>query len=81
MHSVGKLGSRALLMLTAVTAAVLDSTNERAKQQFLSWLWHLLLSPAGSALVKIDTDEDLESVQKLCLEKVTISHWLDACCM
>ncbi|DBA95921.1 TPA: hypothetical protein ACH3X1_001448 [Trebouxia sp. C0004] len=62
----GKLGTRALLTLTAVAGAVVNSPNERIKQQYMSWLWNLLLSPVGRALVKLDST-DMEDAEKLCL--------------
>ncbi|KAL0036203.1 hypothetical protein WJX79_007899 [Trebouxia sp. C0005] len=62
----GKLGMRALLTLTAVAGAVLNSPNERIKQQYMSWLWNLLCSPVGRALVKLDST-DVEDAEELCL--------------
>jgi hypothetical protein len=70
--AAGKLGTRALLTLTAVAGAVLNSPNERIKQQYMSWLWNLLLSPAGRALVKLDST-DVEAAEELCLAEVTAS--------
>lgn len=72
--AAGKLGTRALLTLTAVAGAVLNSPNERIKQQYMSWLWNLLLSPAGRALVKLD-GTDVEDAEELCLAEVTASPW------
>ena len=67
---------RLLLTLTAVAGAVLKSTGSHVQQQYITWLWHLLLSPAGKALVKVD-DSDLEDVQELCLAEVP-QHLLQA---
>lgn len=73
--AAGKLGMRALLTLTAVAGAVLNSPNERIKQQYMSWLWNLLCSPVGRALVKLDST-DVEDAEELCLAEVTASTWL-----
>ncbi len=73
--AAGKLGTRALLTLTAVAGAVLNSPNERIKQQYMSWLWNLLLSPVGRALVKLNST-DVEDAEELCLTEVTASPWL-----
>lgn len=69
----GRLGTRALLTLTAVAGAVLNSPDERIKQQYMSWLWNLLLSPAGRSLVKLDSS-DVEDAEELCLAEVTADH-------
>ncbi len=52
-----------------MAGAVLNSPNERIKQQYMSWLWNLLLSPAGRALVKLD-GTDVEDAEELCLAEV-----------
>ena len=65
----GKLGTRVLLTLTAAAGAVLKSNSSYVKQQYITWLWSLLLSSAGKALVQVDTS-DVEDVQELCLAEV-----------
>jgi hypothetical protein len=72
--AAGKLGTRALLTLTAVAGAVLNSPSERIKQQYMSWLWNLLLSPVGRALVKL-VSSDVEDAEELCLAEVTTPPW------
>ncbi len=67
--AAGKLGTRALLTLTAVAGAVLNSPNERTKEQYMSWLWNLLLSSTGKALVQLDSS-DVEDAEELCLAEV-----------
>ena len=54
---------------------MLNSPKERIKQQYMSWLWNLLLSPVGKALVKLDST-DVEDAEELCLAEVTASPWL-----
>lgn len=58
-----------LLTLTAAVGAVLNSDSSHVKQQYITWLWSLLLSSAGKALVQVDTS-DVEDVQELCLAEV-----------
>lgn len=69
----GKLGTRVLLTLTAVAGAVLGSSSSHVKQQYITWLWSLLLSSAGKALVQIDPS-DVEDVKELCLAEVHSGH-------
>jgi len=57
-----------------VAGAVLNSPNERSTQQYMSWLWNLLLSPAGRALVKLDSS-DVEDAEELCLAEVRTPPW------
>lgn len=58
-----------LLTLTAAAGAVLNSDSSHVKQQYITWLWSLLLSSAGKALVQVDPS-DVEDVQELCLAEV-----------
>lgn len=59
-----------LLTLAAVASAVLKSNSSHVKQQYLTWLWSLLLSSVGKALAQVDSS-DVEDVQELCLAEVT----------
>ena len=68
-YHAGKLGTRVLLTLTAVAGAVLRSSSSHVKQQYITWLWSLLLSSAGRALVQVDPS-DVEDVGELCLAEV-----------
>lgn len=68
-----------LLTLTAVAGAVLGNGSSHVKQQYITWLWSLLLSSAGKALVQVDPS-DVEDVRELCLAEVCLEtlHSLNA---
>ena len=50
---------------------MLKSNSGHVKQQYITWLWGLLLSSAGKALVQVDTS-DVEDIQELCLAEVLL---------
>lgn len=77
LYLSGHQKTTALIALASIAGIESSGAAFHNQQQYLSWLWDLLLSPAGKSLVHLDTAEVQEYIM-LCKGQVNAGLLLNA---